>query len=252
MTARIEAHKLGLDVPIYLQSSRDASHWARSLVKAAVDKPRRENRTLLHDISFRLGAGDRLAIIGRNGAGKSTLLRLLAGAFAPTRGSVEMIGSCQSLLNISLGFNGEATVRENIYLRGAAMGIRGAQLRTLVDPILEFAGLDDKRGHRLKTLSAGQRLRLGFAVATSVQHDIMLMDEWIGAGDAEFISKARSRLIGRVDSSSIVVLASHSASLLKQTCNLGIVLDQGVTTFFGSVDEALAVYSDSLHLTKAT
>lgn len=243
MTTRITAREVGLEVPVYLQSDRSSKTWFATLLGAAVDKPRREFRTLLDDVSFELNDGDRLAIIGRNGAGKSTLLRLLTGAFMPTRGSIESVGSCQALLNISLGFNGEATVKENVFLRGTAMGIRSAQLRELLDPILDFAGLRDKATHRLKTLSAGQRLRLGFAISTSVQNDIMLMDEWIGAGDAEFLVKARERMVGRVNGSRIVVLASHNVHLVRDVCNLGIVLEQGRVVYFGEVKDALNEYT---------
>ena len=138
---------------------------------------------------------------------------------------------------------GEATVKENVFLRGTAMGIRSAQLRELLDPILDFAGLRDKATHRLKTLSAGQRLRLGFAISTSVQNDIMLMDEWIGAGDAEFLVKARERMVGRVNGSRIVVLASHNVHLVRDVCNPGIVLEQGRVVYFGEVKDALNEYT---------
>src|SRR5690606_24054577 len=181
---------------------------------------------LLDDINFELREGDRLAILGRNGSGKSTLLRVLNRVYQPTSGELTVKGSCQALLNISLGFSGEATVRENIFLRGIAMGLKAAHRRPRVDSILEFSGLQRKFNHRLRTLSSGQKMRLGFAISTSVQHDIILVDEWVGAGDAEFMAKAKERMQSRVGGSKIVVLASHRTGLLRDICNRGIVIER--------------------------
>jgi lipopolysaccharide transport system ATP-binding protein len=242
MTAQLTAHQLTLELPIFLQADRSARSWFSTLWGAAFDPPKREFRTILDDISFSAVEGDRIGIVGRNGAGKSTLLRVLTGAYQPTRGWLDIVGSRQALLNISLGFNGEATVRENVILRGTAMGLRTKQLRGLMEPVLDFAELGEKANHRLKTLSSGQRLRLGFSIATAVQQDIMIMDEWIGAGDASFIKKARDRMRGRVDGAKIVILASHNFSLLKEVCNKGLVMEAGKLEFFGGIDDSLKEY----------
>lgn len=211
---------------------------------AALDPPRREFTTLLHDLSFEVGEGDRLAILGLNGAGKSTLLRVLNGVYSPSSGHLSVSGNRQALLNMSLGFNGEATVRENIFLRGTAMGLKAERLRGEIESILDFAGLLEKSNHRLRTLSSGQRMRLGFAISTSVQHDIILMDEWVGAGDAEFMAKATERMQSRMRGSKIVVLASHSTGLLREICNRGLVLDQGRLLFVGDILPALTCYHE--------
>ncbi len=242
MTCSINVRNLSLSVPTFVQGDRRAGGWGSMLWRAAVNPPRREFVTLLSDIDFEVRAGQRVAILGRNGAGKSTLLRVLNKVYAPTRGSVDVTGSCQALLNISIGFNGDATLRENIYLRGTAMGMPPSVLRRETPSILEFAALEDKAGHRLRTLSAGQRLRLGFAIATSVQHDIMLMDEWLGAGDAEFLDRARERMRSRVFGSEVVMLASHSVPLLREVCNRGIVLEEGRVIFHGDIQPALQAY----------
>jgi hypothetical protein len=131
-------------------------------------------------------------------------------------------------------------------LRGSAMGIHMAELQALVDPILDFADLRDVVHHRLGTLSAGQRMRLGFAISTSIQPDIMLLDEWIGAGDAEFMAKARQRMQDRVGGSRLLVLASHSPDLLKRVCNRGVVIEAGEVQFDGEIRDALRFYDDSL------
>ncbi len=246
MGARIRVDRLCLDVPAFLQREREPTGWAGLLFGAAFDPPRRQLLRLLDDLSFEVREGDRLAILGRNGAGKSTLLRVLNGVYQPTRGRLEVEGSCQALLNISLGFNGEATVRENIYLRGIAMGLAGKFLRGQISQILEFSGLEEKASHRLRTLSSGQKMRLGFAISTSVQQDIMLMDEWVGAGDADFMRKARERMQDRVGGSKIVVLASHSTGLLRDICNRGIVLERGKLVHAGDITDALKYYHDLL------
>lgn len=242
MEARIELTGVGLDVPLYVQRERESKSWTSLMLGAAFDPPKREFRSLLSDVTFEVGTGDRLAILGRNGAGKSTLLRVLNGVFQPTHGQLRIEGSRQALLNLSLGFSGEATVRENIFLRGTAMGLKAAQLRGVIDSILDFAGLEEKSSHRLRTLSSGQRIRLGFAISTEFQHDIMLMDEWVGAGDVEFMSRAKDRMQNRVGNSKIVVLASHSLGLLRDVCNKGIVLEGGRCSFFGDISDALKHY----------
>ncbi len=246
MAARIAAETLSLDVPVFLQRERQSTGWGSLFLGAAFDPPRRSTVRLLDRISFELREGDRLAILGRNGAGKSTLLRVLNRVYQPTEGSLTVHGSCQALLNMSLGFNGEATVRENIYLRGVAMGLTAGFLRGCIGEILEFSGLQEKANHRLRTLSSGQKMRLGFAISTSVQHDIMLMDEWVGAGDADCMRKARERMRSRVGGSKIVVLASHSTGLLRDICNRGIVLERGRLVHAGDITSALKHYHDLL------
>jgi ABC-type multidrug transport system ATPase subunit len=157
---------------------------------------------------------------------------------------MEVNGSCQALLNMSLGFNGEATVRENIFLRGTAMRLKASDMRDRIEPILAFAGLQEKSSHRLRTLSSGQKMRLGFAISTSIQHDIILMDEWVGAGDADFMGKATARMQDRVNGSKIVMLASHSIGLLRAICNKGIVLEQGRLIHTGDIASSLRRYHE--------
>lgn len=209
---------------------------------AATSRPRREYREILSRVSFAAKEGDRIAIMGRNGAGKTTLLRMLSGAFKPTSGYVEVCGSVQALLNLGLGFHADGTVRENVFVRAAAMGVPTRQVTRDLEEILHFAGLDHAANHRLSTLSSGQRMRLGFALSTSIQHDIMLMDEWFGAGDAEFVDKARERMVGRVADSKIVVLASHSFQMLRRICSTGLVLEAGEMVYFGPINQAIDEY----------
>lgn len=244
-TAYIRARNIGLEVPYYLQPERQGASWLGTLYAAATAVPKRHFATLLNDLTFDIKEGDRVALIGSNGAGKTTLLRVLTGAFRPTRGTLETQGSRQALLNLSLGFNPEGTLHENIYLRATAMGIPAAKVRTMIDAIFDFAELGHLANRRLLTLSSGQRMRLGFAISTSVQHDIMLLDEWFGAGDSRFVRKARERLVDRVEGSRIVVVASHNTYLTKKLCNRGMVIEQGQIVFFGSISDALGEYQRS-------
>lgn len=246
MDAFLNARGVSLDLPLYTQEQRSLRATANVLLRAAFSPPRRELRTTLDNVSFEIKAGDRVAVVGRNGAGKSTLLKVLIGAYPPTRGFVEVSGSRQALLNIALGFSPDATLVENILLRGIAMGMRPAQVSLVVDEILDFAELQEKAGHRLRTLSTGQRMRLGFALATAVQNEILIMDEWIGTGDAGFVERATERLKSRVDNAQIVVLASHSAPLLRQVCNRALLIERGKLIGAGGVDEVLGQYMDML------
>lgn len=245
MSSHLRVQGIGLDLPVYTQEQRNTRASLGVFFRAAFQPPKRYMRTTLDGISFDLGPGDRLGIIGRNGAGKSTLLKVLVGAYPPTRGLLDVVGTRQALLNLALGFNPEATVVENILLRGIAMGLRSREASKIIDEVLDFAELSEKAGDRLRTLSSGQRMRLGFALTTSVQHDILLMDEWIGAGDTSFVNKAKERMQSRVENAQIVVLASHNAKLMRDVCNKGIVLDQGRVVYFGDIDAALDVYTGS-------
>ncbi|MGY0797585.1 ABC transporter ATP-binding protein [Lysobacter sp. A286] len=242
MSAYIKVDQLSLDIPTFLQRERQTVGWGGMFFGAAFDPPKRRMLRILDNLSFEVNEGDRVAILGRNGAGKSTLLRVLNRVYQPSHGSLRVQGSCQSLLNISLGFNGEATVRENIHLRGIAMGLTSSFLRDQIGPILEFSGLHEKINHRLRTLSTGQKMRLGFAISTSIQHDIILMDEWFGAGDADFMAKAKERMRSRVGGSKIVVLASHSVGLLRDICTKAIVLEQGKLVYAGDITSGLKHY----------
>jgi ABC-type polysaccharide/polyol phosphate transport system ATPase subunit len=238
----MEVRNVSLRVPAYEQRERSAKSFYATFIAAAFDPPVRRYRTLLEDISLSLKSGDRLAILGKNGAGKSTLLRVLAGAYSPYRGSVIVEGRLQALLNITLGFNPDATIKENIYLRGAAMGLSILECHEIIPSVLEFSGLQGRSGDRFRVLSAGQKMRLGFSITTEVQNDILIMDEWIGAGDAEFFEKAQTRLMGKVNSAKIVVLASHSMLLLRHICNRAIYMDEGKVIADGGLEDIIKQY----------
>ncbi|MBF6025824.1 ABC transporter ATP-binding protein [Lysobacter niastensis] len=242
MTVYLRADSVTLELPLDVQRVDDSGHSTG--LKASLGGTSRTYRDVLKNITFSAEEGDRIGILGLNGAGKTTLLRVLNGAFPPTLGKVERSGSTQSLLNATLGFAEYATVTENVILRGTAMGLRRRQLEAALPGILEFAGLVDRAAHRLHTLSSGQRMRLGFAISTAIQPDILLMDEWLATGDAAFIQRAQERMSDRVNGSQIVVLASHNTGLIRKLCNKVIVLESGRAVFVGDAAAGLECYRD--------
>lgn len=242
MTVYLRAHRVTLELPLDMQRIEQGDTLGG--IKATIGGHSRLYQNVLKDITFEANEGDRIGILGLNGAGKTTLLRVLNGAFPPTHGRLERSGSVQSLLNASLGFSQYASLIENVFLRGTAMGLRKRQLEAAVPSILDFAGLTEKATHRLNTLSSGQRMRLGFAISTAIQPDILLMDEWIATGDAAFLKRAQERLTDRFNESRIVVLANHSTGLLKQMCNKAIVLHEGSMRYFGAITEGIEAYRD--------
>lgn len=236
----LRAHEVSLELPLDSQSAG----LGRPLgLRSAVSGTFRRYVTVLNRISFAAQEGDRIALLGLNGAGKSTLLRVLNGAFRPTSGRVEAQGAMQSLLNSTLGFAEQGSVAENVMLRGTAMGLRRAQVQQALADILDFAGLRERAQHRLHALSTGQRMRLGFAISTCVQPDILLMDEWIATGDAAFAERARSRLTQRFERSRIVVMASHGTDLQRRMCNKALVLDGGRLRYYGDLAQGIDVYA---------
>lgn len=181
----------------------------------------------LSDINLELKAGDRLGLIGHNGAGKSTLLRTLAGVYEPSVGDFVRKGTLASLIDPSLGIEADATGLENIMLRGLVMGMSKRKIDSLTDDIVDFSGLGDYISMPVRTYSTGMLMRLAFSISTSVEADILLMDEWLSVGDAEFTEKAEKRMKDVVSGAGILVLASHSPELIAKECNRVVHLEHG-------------------------
>ena len=181
----------------------------------------------LSGINLELKSGDRLGLIGHNGAGKSTMLRMLAGVYEPSSGDFVRQGTVASLIDPSLGIEGDATGIENIMLRGLVMGMSKKEVDALTPDICEFSGLGEYVNMPVRTYSTGMMMRLAFSISTSVQADILLMDEWLSVGDADFTAKAEKRMRDVVSKSGILVLASHSPKLIQKECNRVIHLEHG-------------------------
>lgn len=196
----------------------------------------------LHDLNFNFADSDRVGLIGHNGAGKSTLLRVLSGVYAPTQGHVLRQGDVYSLIDVSLGIDHEATGRENIYLRGALLGLSKKEINARLDEIIAFSELGEFIDMPVRTYSSGMHLRLAFSVSTVIQPEILLMDEWLSVGDEGFKHKAEVRLAELVESTKILVIASHSRDLILKTCNRVLWLEHGMIKMDGAPDEVCAAY----------
>jgi ABC-type polysaccharide/polyol phosphate transport system ATPase subunit len=247
--ASLRLRNLSVEFPVYQGGSQSlkkmlvAATTQGNLARDAMD---RINVRALNDVTLDIEDGDRLGLIGPNGAGKTTLLRILAGIYHPTRGQVYSSGKVSALLDVSVGLNPEATGRENIILRGMYMDIHPREMRLRIDEIAEFTELGPYLDMPTRTYSAGMMVRLGFAVSTCIPPEILLMDEWLSAGDASFLDKAQRRMEKFVGSSSILVLASHSTDLLRKWCNRGLLLQQGRVATQGDIEEVLEAYAGSL------
>lgn len=239
----IEASNITLKVPVFRPGERQLlSSPTKFLTDLYFSRSRRSVATLLDDVSFTLSPGMRLGVIGANGAGKSTLLRVLAGIYVPTTGRLTVNGTAKGLFDISLGMNQEATGLENIYMRGLQMGLKLREIKALVPEIIAFAELKEDIEKPFNTYSTGMRLRLAVSISTMIEPDILLLDEWIGTGDARFRDKVRARMDKLVELSRGLIIATHNASLMKSLCTHGLVLAKGRMLFFGNLGEALDRY----------
>jgi ABC-type polysaccharide/polyol phosphate transport system ATPase subunit len=241
----LRLRNVSVEFPIYQGSSRSlkkvllATSTRGNLGRDSAD---RINVRALSDINLEIADSDRVGIVGLNGAGKTTLLKVLAGVYEPTRGQFSSSGRVSSLLDIQVGLNGDATGRENILLRGMYMGIHPRAMRAQAAAVAEFTELADYLDMPVRTYSAGMMVRLAFAISTCIPPDILIMDEWLSAGDAQFLEKAERRIEDFVRASSILVIASHSLELIERWCKRGILLHQGRVLATGPIEEILAAF----------
>jgi ABC-type polysaccharide/polyol phosphate transport system ATPase subunit len=196
----------------------------------------------LRDIHVRLGDGDRVGIIGGNGAGKSTLLRLMAGVYAPTHGRRIIQGRVSSLFELGLGFEMESSGRQNIFYRGYLLGETPHTMRTKMDEIAEFCELGRFLDIPMRFYSAGMLVRLAFAIATTLEPEILLVDEVLSAGDAAFQEKARKRMGDMLSRAKIIVVVSHDLDTLARICDTGLWMDKGRIRLLGPMEDVLAAY----------
>lgn len=194
----------------------------------------------LEEVSFTLAQGDRLGLIGPNGSGKTTLIRVLAGIYMPTAGRLHIEGTTVPLTDIGAGADDESTGYENIRLRSLLLGLSAREIEEKTSEIAAFSELGEYLHLPVRTYSAGMLLRLMFAIATSIEGNIVLMDEWIAVGDSSFRRKANDRLRAIAGRAGILVIASHDEGILREMCTLGLRLDAGRVQQFGPIREVLA------------
>jgi ABC-type polysaccharide/polyol phosphate transport system ATPase subunit len=241
--ARISLQQVVIDFPVVNAASRSLQ---LRLYQALGGKLTSHHRTVivraLDSVDLELKDGDRLGLIGHNGSGKTTLLRVLAGVYSPSTGSALIEGRISSFTDLTLGMDPEATGWENIIFRCAFMGLSFREAKRLSSAIAEFSELGEYLDLPTRTYSSGMFLRLAFAISTSIEPDILIMDEMIAAGDAQFIAKAERRLRELVDKANILALASHDTSIIEKMCNKVIWLEHGVIREIGPPAAVLAAY----------
>ncbi len=229
----IRVSDLTVRLPVYGVDSKSLKkHLARVAVGGSLGQAHHGSAevTAIKGLNMQLKAGDRLGLIGHNGSGKTTLLRALSGAYEPDQGEIEVHGRIAPLLDLSLGIDPSATGLENIRLRGRIAGMSSAEIEARMDEISAFTGLGPFLAMPLKSYSAGMQARLAFAVATAVDADVLLMDEWIAVGDADFQKIAHARLLSLVERAGILVLASHDLDLIRLYCNKVMRMEGGVAS----------------------
>jgi ABC-type polysaccharide/polyol phosphate transport system ATPase subunit len=207
---------------------------------------RRRKRLILDDVSFKIEAGTKAAIIGANGSGKSTILKVIAKVLEPTRGSARVVGSLAPLIELGVGFEPELSLVDNIVYSGVLLGHPERTIREHVDDVLDFAELSEMRDAPTKTLSSGMGARLAFAIATEFRPDILLLDEVLAVGDEHFRRKCAVRLERFWDAHSTTIVVSHDMSYIIRTCDRVIWVDHGMVRFDGDAEEGVRHYLDTV------
>lgn len=243
--ASITLNSVSVEFPIYHLNARSIKKQLLRLGTGGKLLKTADNHVsvkALDDISLQIQHGDRIGLIGHNGAGKSTLLRVLSQIYEPTCGQMQIKGKVSPLLDVMFGIDHESTGYETIKMRGILAGLTRKEIEAKTEEIAEFTGLGGYLSVPMRTYSAGMRLRLAFAVATSIAPEILILDEVVGTGDATFLEKAKERMRELITQASIVVLASHSNEIIESLCNKVLLLDAGKVKFFGGVKEGLELY----------
>jgi ABC-type polysaccharide/polyol phosphate transport system ATPase subunit len=243
--ASITLENVTVEFPIYgtIRSFKhDLLQKAGGLIRRDSAKSNRVIVRSLDSISFRIEDGDRVGLIGHNGAGKSTLLRVLAGVYQPVSGKLNIEGNVSPLFNTSPGMVADDTGYENIFTCGRFLGMSSDEIESKLSDIVNFTELGEYLSLPVRTYSSGMLVRLGFAIATAIEPEILLLDEGLGAGDARFADKVNSRINALVDRASVLVLATHSDTLIRTLCNKAILLNQGSVLKVGNVQDVLDSY----------
>ena len=250
MRSSIKLKNVTIDFPVFGANTRSIKNKLLSTYKKNNIQKKSDNSIsiirALNNISFTLSDGDTVGLIGANGAGKSTLLRVLTNVYEPVYGTVEICGKITSLIDFNMGLDVESTGIENIKLLSLLQGQEMTNIDSSIDYIAEFSGLGEYINMPVRSYSSGMQLRLAFSIATNIVPEILILDEVVNVGDANFINSTRKKINEIMESSKIVVLASHEPSLIQSICNKVIWLDNGELKFIGGTKEGLDRYFKSV------
>ena len=239
----IEVENVGMKFNMSSEKVDDFKDYVIKLLKRQLNY---KEFWALKDISFKIGKGDRVGIVGLNGAGKSTLLKVISGVLKPTEGKVKISGSIAPLLELGAGFNKQYTGVENIYLYGAMLGHSKAFINEKFDEIVKFSELGDFINVPVKNYSSGMKSRLGFAIATIVEPDILILDEVLSVGDAKFRKKSTNKIKSMLENDVTVLFVSHSIEQVLELCNKAILLEKGHLVAYGNSEEIAELYQKKL------
>jgi len=242
-------YKLGIRPATYATLRETVSNIARSPLEIFSRRKRSESDMFwaLRDVSFEVEPGEIVGIIGRNGAGKSTLLKILARVTEPTAGRIELYGNANSLLEVGTGFHPELTGRENIFVNGAILGLKNYEIKRLFDEIVAFAEIEKFLDTAVKHYSSGMYMRLAFSVAAHLNPDILIIDEVLSVGDAQFQKKCLGKVRDVAKAGRTVLFVSHNLAAVENLCGRGVVLEKGKVTFVGEQSGAISYYLESVN-----
>jgi lipopolysaccharide transport system ATP-binding protein len=243
--AHIDFQGVCVDFPVYNSTGRSLK---KRLMSVATGGQLSQDATgivvirALDTLTFKVQDGERVALVGHNGAGKTTLLRVLSGVYAPTMGQAVVQGHLGSLIDISLGIDPEASGLDNIYIRGRLLGMSAAEIKAKTPEIVDYSELGDFIEMPVRTYSTGMHMRLAFTISTTLRPEILLMDEWLSVGDEGFKHKAEARMNDVLQSTNILIVATHSRELVLNTCTRAIWLEHGQVKMDGEPSEVCDVY----------
>ena len=244
MPAAVEVHGVGKFYRLYRRPGHRLLEWLGA-------PPRHVQRWALRDVSFSLGRGESLGIVGRNGAGKSTLLKIITGTTSPSTGEVRALGRVSSLLELGTGFHPDFTGAQNVLVAGRIMGLSEKEIEDLVPGVLDFAGIGQYIDQPVRTYSSGMQMRLGFALATAVRPDVLIIDEALSVGDIQFQQRCLDRIRGFQRAGTSLLLVSHDLATVAAFCNRVIVLEDGAAVYDGEPRAGLERYYASMIRTLA-
>ncbi len=245
MTEVIRLDQVSLERRTQEEFSYDLKRTIFSILEGKYRQPAK--KLVLDDIDLVINSGAKLGIIGANGAGKSTLLKVICGILEPTKGQVRVRGQIASLIELGAGFDADLPVQDNIILYGVMLGFSRQEMKEKTKDILDFAELEEYMGAPVKSLSSGMVARLGFAIATEVHPDILILDEVLSVGDESFKNKCKRRLKKFWNSNATILVVSHDLTLIQESCDQAIWLNKGQLQCQGTSEDVIKFYLDSVH-----